>query len=59
MYFWFMAAILNLDMDFVICYVCYWQQLCCLEKHNTDHCIAYHWSFTLFDMMMSFIQEFI
>jgi len=46
--FWFSTWI------FVICYFCYRRQLCCLEKHYTDHCIAYHWSFTLVDMMMSF-----
>jgi len=47
-----MAAILIFGMDF-----CYRRQLCCLEKHNTDHCIAYHWffSFTLVDMMMPFV----
>jgi len=46
--FWFLAWI------FVICYFCYRRQLCCLEKHNIDHRIAYHWSFTLVDMMMPF-----
>jgi len=47
--FWFSTWIL------VICYFCYRRQLCCLEKHNNDHCIAYHWSFTFVDMMMSFL----
>jgi len=37
---------------FLSYFFCYRRQLCCLEKHDTDHCIAYQWSFTLVDMMM-------
>jgi len=40
MYFRFMAAILISAWIFVIHYFRYRRKLCCLEKHNTDHCIA-------------------
>jgi len=50
----FMAAILIFDMDFCHLLSFYRRQPCRLEKHNTDHCIAHHWSFTLVDTMMSF-----
>jgi len=50
----FMAVILIFGTHFPHLIFCYRRQLCCFEKHNADHCIAYHWSFTLVDMMMPF-----